>query len=464
MSSTPSLKRKHSAPVVTYSRKVATKVTRGQPDGNNIVEKSKVKDETNSSFWDFLDSSDEDTGPKKVTAKSSVAVNETVVKGKAMDGALEIVGKNAIAERRQSVQFSTGHVETTKEPVKSIKAEQKEVESAKHITPKKSTLISRSNLKSATPSPSKPTPPRHRAPSTPPLPPKTKPIPQSTTPPKQSPQRVKTTPNRTFPSVKSSPLSTPPPSHKSYSQPISPTPRSASRISTRSRTYSDFSSPRITPKQEKTWDALPLSDEFSPSRRRLVDKLREQVQSSPETSRPPPPVHINSQPESLPNLDDEISRILEYTVPVVEEPRPSRKELSQSESQGTYLSRSRSFLADSQATVFDELWQPEEPPKIDEELEEDISAVKSWHELRRGGQDKRLLDEMEDLIEECKVGGRIGLRRSSVLQIVQKLVGDVNWRRKFKSLGLMSTFVLSVKDAVNDPVFPSLSWLLVPQY
>jgi hypothetical protein len=150
-------------------------------------------------------------------------------------------------------------------------------------------------------------------------------------------------------------------------------------------------------------------------------------------------------------LEDEISRILEYTVPTAEEPR--RKEPSQSESQGTYLSRSRSFLADSQDLTgipgLDELWQPEAVQEVDEE--EDV-GVKSWHELKRGGEDKRLLDEMEDLLEESKVGGRLRLRRSSVLQIVEKLLNDVLWRRKFKALGLLSTFVRNVADASLDPV------------
>jgi Wings apart-like protein regulation of heterochromatin len=150
-------------------------------------------------------------------------------------------------------------------------------------------------------------------------------------------------------------------------------------------------------------------------------------------------------------LEEEISRILEYTVPIVEEPR--RKEPSQSESQGTYLSRSRSFLAESQDLTgipgLDELWQPEAVQEVDEE--EDV-GVKSWHELRRGGEDKRLLDEMEDLLEDSKAGGRLGLRRSSVLQIVEKLFNDGSWQRKFKALGLLSTFVRNVADAYSDPV------------
>lgn len=88
-----------------------------------------------------------------------------------------------------------------------------------------------------------------------------------------------------------------------------------------------------------------------------------------------------------------------------------------------------------------------------QEEEEEISGVKSWHELKHGGEDKRLLDEMEDLIEESKAGGRLGIRRSSVLQIVEKLLKDVAWRRKFKTLGLMSIFIQNVTDGHSDPVF-----------
>jgi hypothetical protein len=99
----------------------------------------------------------------------------------------------------------------------------------------------------------------------------------------------------------------------------------------------------------------------------------------------------------------------------------------------------------------EDLWNTDPDPP-DSPMEEDDPGVKSWHELKRGGEDKRLLDEMEDLIEECKASGRIGLRRSSVLQIVQKLFDDITWRRKFKALGLMSTFIQNVKDAKDDPV------------
>jgi len=90
-------------------------------------------------------------------------------------------------------------------------------------------------------------------------------------------------------------------------------------------------------------------------------------------------------------------------------------------------------------------------------LEDEESVVKSWHELKRGGEDKRLLDEMEDLIEECKnEGKRLGLRRVSVLQIVVKLFNDITWRRKFNGLGLMSTFIQNVEDARTDPVYTCL--------
>lgn len=165
-----------------------------------------------------------------------------------------------------------------------------------------------------------------------------------------------------------------------------------------------------------------------------------------------------SQTSRAESIEDEISRILEFTAPIVDE-RPGRKGPSQSEAQGTYLSRSRSFLAEtteSQGSMrysgLDNLWPAqEEKPDVVEEEELD-PGVKSWHELKRGGEDKRLRDEMEDLIEECKVGGRIGLRRSSVLQIVDKLLKDVNWRKKLKALGLMSSFVQNVADAHVDPV------------
>jgi len=216
----------------------------------------------------------------------------------------------------------------------------------------------------------------------------------------------------------------------------------------------------MTPKQEKTWEFLPLKDDgTSPSpRRRLVDKLREQVIRSPERVYTPPTISI---PEAMPpsTIEDEISRVLAYQPPqLLDEPRSQRKELSQSESQGTYLSRSRSFLAEPNLqdslslTDFDSLFAPEPPAKEHEE-DEDLSVVKSWHELKRGGEDKRLLDEMEDLIEEAKSGKRMGLRRSIVLQIAEKLLNDVQWRRKFKALGLMSSFIQNVADANTDAVF-----------
>lgn len=155
-------------------------------------------------------------------------------------------------------------------------------------------------------------------------------------------------------------------------------------------------------------------------------------------------------------MEDEISRLLDYQPPsIIENPKP-RKEVSQTESQGTYLSRQRSFLAESSIQDhlpgLEDLWTTE-PDISAEQIDEEDPGVKSWHELKRGGQDKRLLDEMEDLIEDCKASGRIGLRRSSVLQIVQKLFNDATWRRKFKALGLMSNFIQNVKDAPIDPVY-----------
>jgi Wings apart-like protein regulation of heterochromatin len=105
----------------------------------------------------------------------------------------------------------------------------------------------------------------------------------------------------------------------------------------------------------------------------------------------------------------------------------------------------------------EDLLLPETGNEGVQEEEEENSGVKSWHELKRGGEDKRLLDEMEDLIEESKAGGRLGLRRSSVFQIMEKLLQDVAWRRKLKALGLMSIFIQNVVDDHSDPVsrFPT---------
>ena len=216
----------------------------------------------------------------------------------------------------------------------------------------------------------------------------------------------------------------------------------------------------MTPKQAKTWESLIIHEDLSPSRRRLVDKLRDEAARTPERTKTPSPAVAQSQSivQSF-NLDDEISRILECTQPVVveEQPRSVARKESQSDSQGTYLSRSRTFLADSSMQdplSVQDFWQAdfEEEQAKDMVVEEEDLGVRSWHELKRGGQDKRVLDEMEDLIDQCNASGRLSLRRSSVLQIVEKLFADVEWRRKFKGLGSMSMFIEVMADADADPV------------
>ena len=438
-----SVKQHQNSRVVAYNRKASGK-TAGKVPAN----------QTNKGFWDFLDSSDEEAPIKRTTVQSPPVTPDKLLKRKAVEVIAERLSKKTQVAGRVRSRSSTP-VDTRKQARQTTSTEvDQKLQSPQTITPRKSNLIARSNAKSGA---SAPASSRQKTPqplSTPPRPstPKSKPKAdmQTPTPPRISPKQSITPTKRAFTRVNSSPLSTPPSSHNSVSQPLAVTPRSTSRQSTRSRSFNDFSSPKMTPKQEKTWESLPITESSSPARRRLVDKLREQAsRTTPEKTRTPPPI-----PPTF-TIEEEISRVLEYKVPTFEEPpRPQRKEVSQSDSQGTYLSRSRSFLADTpmqESFPFEELWQPEPLQEMNGQEEED-SGVKSWHELKRGGEDKRLLDEMEDLIEECKFGGRLGLRRSSVLQIVEKLFNDITWRRKFKGLGLMSTFIQNVADAYSDPV------------
>jgi Wings apart-like protein regulation of heterochromatin len=212
----------------------------------------------------------------------------------------------------------------------------------------------------------------------------------------------------------------------------------------------------MTPSQERIWQSLPIQEDFppvTPTRRRLVDKLKEEKARTPERNRSSP-VRVFDVGDEPRNLDDEISRILGKGM------EERAKSESQGETQGTYLSRARSFLAESTSVEggipgLDEIWHVEEMKMEIIDEEEDLDpGVKSWHELKRGGEDKRLVDEMEDLIEECKVGKKMSLRRSSVVQIVGKLLNDANRRRKFKELGLMSSFISNVADAGKDLVSP----------
>jgi Wings apart-like protein regulation of heterochromatin len=447
-----SLKRHRDTRVVTYSRKPSGKVS-GKVSGSKITLRTNKKlDETNRGFWDFLDSSDDEEVPAEESAlQPSPVTPDRQLKRKTVGVVGESLGKKEVVEGRKRSRSSTP-VDIRRRVKQTTEADSK-LQYPKAITPRMSNLISSSDVKSTSSTPSNS---RSRTPQpqfTPPRPstPRSKTDVQTSTPPRTSPNPSTTPTKRTLARVHSSPLSTPPSSQNLTSQPLPTTPRTASRLSTPSRSLNDFSSPKMTPKQEKTWESLPITDTSSPSRRRLVDKLREEAsRTTPEKTHTPPPISTITF-----SIEDEISRILEYKIPTFEEPRPPpRKDLSQSDSQGTYLSRSRSILADpsvQESLIFEELWQPEEPSQQINDEEED-SGVKSWHELKRGGEDKRLLDEMEDLIEECKVDGRLGLRRSSVLQIVQKLSNDVTWRRKFKALGLMSNFIQNVEDAYIDPV------------
>ena len=459
-----SLKRHQNPRAITYSRKTSgrmiTKVTAGQIQMRTT--KKQKTEEMSRGFWDFLDSSDEEALPmKEVAVKPTAAVPEVAPKRKATDVEGERLGKKALLDENERSRSSTP-VDVRRKPKQTMEGDQILLQSPQSITPRKSNLIARSNK----PAPSTPTNSRQRTPqrlSTPPRP--TTPKSRSevhATPPRVSPKQSITPTKRPFSRAHSSPLSTPPSSRNSISQPLPSTPTPQSRLRTRSDIFNDISSPKMTPKQAEIWESLPITEDSSPSRRRLVDKLREQVSKTPDKPRTPPPIPTITNPSIT--IEDEISRILEYTVPTLEETRP-RKEVSQSDSQGTYLSRSRSFLADAseqETLAFEEFWHqpPEEQGPSQVEEEEDY-GVKSWHELKRGGKDKRIIDEMEDLIEECKPGGRLGLRRLSILQVVEKLFNDVTWRRKFKGLGLMSNFIQNVQDAYTDPVTPPwVLWLI----
>jgi hypothetical protein len=437
-----SARRYQSTRVVTYSRNSSSRGKSKSPVSQRKQPRESLGEE-NRSIWEFGDSSDEEEGSERTSVLQHIAVSSSPLKRKA-GGDVARDGKKALTNRIEEATAEARQRASTGD------SNQRRPQSDGTVTPRKSKLIpSGKNKESqASTTSSRRT---SQPPATPPraLTPKTRYDLLPSTPPQPSPQPITTPPKRTFSRVNSSPMSTPRSSGNSVSQllPTTPSPRK-SRAVTRSNTFHEFSSPKLTPKQEKTWEFLPLAESPSPSRRRLVDKLREQVKT-PEVIRTSP---RDNQPVAPITLEDEISRVLEYTAPVVEEPR--RKEPSQAESQGTYLSRARSFLAESQdlgIPGLDELWQPEGIQEQDDD-EEDV-GVKSWHELKRGGEDKRLLDEMEDLLEESKSGGRLGLRRTSVLQIVDKLFNDVSWRRKFKALGLLSAFTRNVADANSDPVW-----------
>ena len=452
-----SLKRHQNPRAITYSRKTSRRMTTKVPASQIQMQdpKKQKTDETSRGFWDFLDSSDEETEPVKgITAKPPPVVSEVPLKRKAIDVDVERLGKKTLLDENGRSRSSTP-VDARRQPKQTTEGDQKLLQSPQSVTPRKSNLIPGSKIKTT---PSTPTSSRQRTPqplSTPsrPTTPKSRPEIHAT-PPRVSPKQSITPTKRPFSQVHSSPLSTPPSTQNSISQPLPTTPTPQSRLRTRSSTFNDFPSPKMTPKQAETWESLPITEDSSPSRRRLVDKLREQASRTPDKTRTPPPIPIITTPSI--SIEDEISRILEYSVPTIEETRP-RKEVSQSESQGTYLSRSRSFLADASAQeslAFEEFWHQPPEEQGPSQVEEEDFGVKSWHELKRGGKDKRLIDEMEDIIEDCKPGGRLGLRRLSILQVVEKLFNDVTWRRKFIGLGIMSNFIQNVEDAYSDPVHP----------
>ena len=430
---------------ITYSRKTTAKTITKSPTRPGRPHHGKATDESKRSFWDFDESSEDEQNERPVATRTKVydEIQDTTKRkaAESMDdrGTKTLVTvESPVSQRRDSL------------------------ESAKAVTPRKSNFAVKPNN-----SPSSHDRPRQQTSqlqtqSPRPTTPRSKPTSTHSTPPRPSPKPWMTPTKRPFAGAVSSPLSTPSSSRKSHSQPNSSSPG----LKPRSRTFLEYASATMTPKQAKIWEYLNVHEDSSPSRRRLVDKLRDEAARTPERIKTPSPAVTQSQPimQSF-NLDDEISRILDYTPPVVvnEQNRSQARKESQSDSQGTYLSRSRTFLADTSMQdplSVEDFWradfEEEQPENMD--VEEEDSGVRSWHELKRGGQDKRLLDEMEDLIDQCRAGGRLGLRRSSVLQIVENVYGDVEWGHKFKGLGLMSMFIEIVADADADPVI-SPFWL-----
>jgi len=441
----PSHGRQKSTGAVTYSRKTTAKTITNSPTRPGRPPHGRATDESNRSFWDFDESSEDEQNEKTVVKRAKVydEIQDTT-KRKATESPDDRITKM---------------LATVKSPAGVIKRREN-LQSTKAVTPRKSNFAVNPND-----GPSSHERPRQQTPqlqtqSPRPTTPRSKPASTASTPPRPSPKPWITPTKRPLSRATSSTLSTPTSFHKSHSQPNFGGPGLKPRSSPRSRTFSDFSSPKMTPKQAKTWESLIIHEDLSPSRRRLVDKLRDEAARTPERTKTPSPAVAQSQSivQSF-NLDDEISRILECTQPVVveEQPRSVARKESQSDSQGTYLSRSRTFLADSSMQdplSVQDFWQAdfEEEQAKDMVVEEEDLGVRSWHELKRGGQDKRVLDEMEDLIDQCNASGRLSLRRSSVLQIVEKLFADVEWRRKFKGLGSMSMFIEVMADADADPV------------
>jgi Wings apart-like protein regulation of heterochromatin len=420
---------------VTYSRKrprnIPEKPTTAIPTKSKEVVSQAASSKTRS-IWDFEESSDEDKPADETEAQPSPS--HGTVHGAAKRKLSETTTERP--SKRNSIEKPLGRVGKPGE-----NAINKYPRPLGAFTPQKSRLVGQKQPVTTNSSPIKsPTPPRRSIPKN-----STTPSPKSTS--KSSNSRSLPVPTTPPPVVK--PLS--------VSQPVEGTPKTP--LSTRSRTLSEFSSPRVSQNQEQSWDAIAAIGDTSPSRRRLVDKLREEVSKTPErvNSRRPTPPSVRRDSQTL-TIEDEIARALEFSVPVVGDALKPRKESQ--EEKGTYLSRSRSFLADTSQNQFleieglDDLISDKLPSTLQEE-DEDL-GVKSWHELKRGGEDKRLLGEMEDLVEDCKPGARLGLRRSSLLQIVDKLALNVTWRRRFKALGLFTTFLRNLANAETDRVIDLL--------